>query len=1374
MLKLKNYLISALIAFSIFYQSSVLAVTYGSDTAVSIESPLNVPPSTDNVIKTFACLKYGLGFQDSATTCSFQSVFPVSGPVFLRGGKLYLQSDLTLSNTATFADLGTIMGQDHMVTLCENATNFASETNPSGAFVLNLIARDTLAVPSRTFDWSYDGKYVIVGTTGLSFQDIYIYEFTGTSLILRANFDAPPLSINSVRWHPNSYYFAIGGSTLSNMVRSYQFTPPSTVTTGGSISFSAPYSIAFNKKGTHLAVGGTASTINVYSYTLNGSGGALSLVSTSTNSLGGDVSYDSIVWAPAGNKEDLIVGTNNSGTTGNLHLYNFTGSALNHLKAYAQGKAVNTVDWCATSTYMAAGFQDGTIRTYQHTAATNNITLKQSYTSTGVVNSVNWKYNASELASARASAAANEFQIYSFNTSTYALSSKYNIALTTDAYCVRYLQLGSDSYIGRTDNSTKYFSVYKENYSPFVFQDVKLYLNNNLILEEPLTLAGTCVINGRGNKITVTNNGSIHVPENSSLEIALTDLEFKKSQSFSMQGNTSEVSFRNTSIALSNDVLFGDGKFDVYDDLTITGPHTFQYLSDNQSTIHAHSQFTIQNGAELKLGKVSGNDPDPIAFENNSAILNLNNATLHTTNSGLKITHGTVNIYGNSNFQIDWTQSDTLDTKVTATNQGLVFGDGSSPGTDPWLILNGNGSTLEVNGGGLVFDPAITYSMLQFYGEAQLALNGTSTFFVKRPLMWVSGWCDTATTAKLLVDPTACLSLNRTRVSYDICECDFILTGSLLSQTTLTLDKDDYLILKKGALYNIVNVARDGNRLSGYGVFQGQLNFTDANSKLTWNDDSQIYSDINLNGGTMTFKSDGRFAANKTLVGSGIVEFLGSGLHFGPSENSMTSSIYWKGTPSGKIYLGNQTSFSGTWTFDGDITLNGNGNILDLSNHGALTIKPNSTLTFENIGIKGLGQGFGQIYFMDDTATLRLSNAYLELDNNFATTTGGVYVNGPATIGLKDYDWTLDQNASMTIDGVTLWKDPLDKINYGNIKFGTGSIEKYLSLVSSGTIKTMANLDSVSTDTANLNALVINNSNAINYQSEHFISVNDGTLTVLGAVNGITNVAGCSMISGPINLAGGTLTLSSDMALSNETTIVSSGNFDLQGSSMIFGGDLAIPSGVSIKVTSDGVLDGQGNNFAIAGQLIVDSSVSVTLRNMNFVGHSTEPIQMRSATSELVLQDAYFTCDRDFSFTQGKLFIQDDVFYTGTNKFSYASTATAYIGQHSTLCFDKNTTFSYSPRATGRHALSERNLIKMADKTSEIIFDECTLQLPDSGWQLTNGTIYFNNHVDVYGEPYAEQSFEFGNGVSANDPDVLMLSGANLGNHGYIYTNFGS
>jgi hypothetical protein len=103
------------------------------------------------------------------------------------------------------------------------------------------------------------------------------------------------------------------------------------------------------------------------------------------------------------------------------------------------------------------------------------------------------------------------------------------------------------------------------------------------------------------------------------------------------------------------------------------------------------------------------------------------------------------------------------------------------------------------------------------------------------------------------------------------------------------------------------------------------------------------------------------------------------------------------------------------------------------------------------------------------------------------------------------------------------------------------------------------------------------------------------------------------------------------------------------------------------------------------------------------------------------------------------------------------------------LYFDKNTTFSYSPNATGRHTQSQRNLIKLADQSSEIYFDECTLQLPDSGWQLTSGTIFFDNKVTVNGSTTQANSFEWGNGLASGDMNVQLLAGAWLDNSGYIY-----
>jgi len=77
----------------------------------------------------------------------------------------------------------------------------------------------------------------------------------------------------------------------------------------------------------------------------------------------------------------------------------------------------------------------------------------------------------------------------------------------------------------------------------------------------------------------------------------------------------------------------------------------------------------------------------------------------------------------------------------------------------------------------------------------------------------------------------------------------------------------------------------------------------------------------------------------------------------------------------------------------------------------------------------------------------------------------------------------------------------------------------------------------------------------------------------------------------------------------------------------------------------------------------------------------------------------------------------------------------------------------------------------MLDKTSEIVFNENTIQLPDSGMQLTRGTLTINNNVTLNGEDSEEKSFEWGNGNEEDDLDVQIMAGAYLNNSGYIYLN---
>jgi len=230
----------------------------------------------------------------------------------------------------------------------------------------------------------------------------------------------------------------------------------------------------------------------------------------------------------------------------------------------------------------------------------------------------------------------------------------------------------------------------------------------------------------------------------------------------------------------------------------------------------------------------------------------------------------------------------------------------------------------------------------------------------------------------------------------------------------------------------------------------------------------------------------------------------------------------------------------------------------------------------------------------------------------------------------------------------------------------------------------------------------------------------------------------------------------------------------LKGNAIICESNLEIPTSNYIRIISDGVLDGQGNKMILnpGAKIVIDNDVTLTLRNINWINQaSTEPVEMKTASSGLALQNVATKFDRDFSFTQGKLFIHDDVFITGTSKFSYAATSTSFIASHSTLYFDKGVTFSYSPRLNSRHTLSERNLIKMLDKTSELYFNNCTLQLPDSGWQVKIGALYFENEVILNGSTSEEKSFEWGDGTTQGDVDIRILSGAYINNSGYVYYN---
>ncbi len=108
------------------YPMRLEPVVQGSDSIVSIQ-PFYIFPTGDstNQMATFGFFQNGFGLQDASTTCTFSSIFPVSGFVSLHAGQLYLGTDLIVRNITSWGSDGTIIGNDHAVDLCASITGLA-------------------------------------------------------------------------------------------------------------------------------------------------------------------------------------------------------------------------------------------------------------------------------------------------------------------------------------------------------------------------------------------------------------------------------------------------------------------------------------------------------------------------------------------------------------------------------------------------------------------------------------------------------------------------------------------------------------------------------------------------------------------------------------------------------------------------------------------------------------------------------------------------------------------------------------------------------------------------------------------------------------------------------------------------------------------------------------------------------------------------------------------------------------------------------------------------------------------------------------------------------------------------------------------------
>lgn len=334
---------------------------------------------------------------------------------------------------------------------------------------------------------------------------------------------------------------------------------------------------------------------------------------------------------------------------------------------------------------------------------------------------------------------------------------------------------------------------------------------------------------------------------------------------------------------------------------------------------------------------------------------------------------------------------------------------------------------------------------------------------------------------------------------------------------------------------------------------------------------------------------------------------------------------------------------------------------------------------------------------------------------------------------------------------------------------------------------------------SNSNALIScckNNSNS----ALRFFTNNSNAITL---VNNIVQTGGGNLI-----IAGPTYTMTRQVVVSVDTTVSVTGNTTLDGNGHAFdftnqAGNFSIAAGKHLVFTdvvlrnySEGaislgagatvtfgegtfielenmqslatdmtfsgnaVLQGFGNKVMMNNSVIsVQPGGRLTLQDIFIEGLKQFNIRAQGDTASVKFKNAILCLSNDYSFTSGRILFEMDVRMVGTNTFGYRPTnVNSKILPCSRLLLDNGLTISYAPVA------ASRDLLGMADRSSVLYLNGCTVRSTTTGMRLTNGTLIVDHKNQFFntGATSPSQAIAFGNGTAANDLGIEIMPGGRI------------
>jgi len=559
------------------------------------------------------------------------------------------------------------------------------------------------------------------------------------------------------------------------------------------------------------------------------------------------------------------------------------------------------------------------------------------------------------------------------------------------------------------------------------FDNTALFLQSDITVSGTIKFTGICTIDGDWKGLILGPNANIIIGHNSSLLLKNLDVSQIFGYKISCLDNSGTLILDNVQWGQTGNYTFSSGSI-LFDNYTyVIGEYTFTYASALTSTINANSIVHFATNSILSIGRAKGfHGQQPLAFVDETSVLKLEDCTVYVTSSGATLTNGSVVVDGEV----------YLDIQSTTSLGGLYLGNGQLK-NDLMLDLS-PGSAISLVKGHFINNNVNSQNFFSAnINKSFIRQNPNTFFYSNQTLNFANINVINASNGQTILSPGANMYFNNCYLTTPV--GDFYITGTRLSANEYLLPGNGNLTISLGLFPLALAVKGVNNSLLGIGDMVGPLILQDGGTQLFVQLGGVIFSNISSAGSSIVLIRDTTLTKDVVITGSANVNLLTNNMTLQVQDGVWTSTIGWSGI-GGRVNLTSDLSLASQMTFNGDCTIQGNGNRLNLVSGGNIIVAPNSLLRFKNVIVTGMMGN--NIRCNDDSSKITFDTVHGVLNGNYSFTTGSImFMNsvdfrGPYVWGYQtNITSTIGQNSLLSFDlGLTLSYSPSNQ-NQNLFKF---------------------------------------------------------------------------------------------------------------------------------------------------------------------------------------------------------------------------------------------------------------------------------------------------------------------------------------------------